>query len=64
MEKMIEEWIDTHYEELRNLSDDDAELEIIRYWGYGWYKDYAWNYYTQRLHKELRERNLFSNNLF
>ncbi len=64
MESLIIEWVDEKYAYLSTLSDEEAELEIIRHWGYGWYKDYAMEYYMKKVNEELRNLNLFNNNLF
>ena len=64
MESKIEEWVDEHFMFLHSLADEEVELEISRFWGYGWYKDYAMEYYQKKVHDELRDYHLFSNNLF
>ena len=64
MEEKIREWIDMKFDELRTLPDEEAELEIIRFWGYGWYHDYAMEYFRQKEHEENSRYHLFSGNLF
>ncbi|MBQ1476857.1 MAG: hypothetical protein IIZ33_01725 [Erysipelotrichaceae bacterium] len=64
MESKIREWVDQKFDYLKTLSDEDLELEIIRYWGYAWYKDYALEYYHQKEHQENQRYHLFDGNLF
>ncbi len=64
MESKIEEWIDEHFMYLHSLPDEEAILEITRTWGFGWYRDYAIEYYQKKVHEGLRDYHLFSNDLF